>query len=140
MNINDREKVARGINLCAKSVVDENECKDCPYFGRHFCCHELMEDCRDLINEFMEEPRVLTWEELWAEDHPRTVWFEDRVCSDNIIKARYDFENACYRGDEKDYWIDNTEENQRNYGKFPEYRAWSKEPTERQRKEVEWDD
>lgn len=95
--------------------------------------------------------RVLAWSELWEEGHPQTVWVEDPNYSNSFIEVHYDAEgfpgeNApIYISRDRDYWFGKSEKLRDAYNlRFPasgsRFRAWNKEPTERQRKEAEWDD
>lgn len=114
---------------------------------------------RDTINAFdelqeelrkaTEPPRVLTWDELWDEGHPQTVWVEDPYYTNSFIEAHYDAKGGfpeenlpIYITDNREYWFEKSDEAHEVYGRRVSgyyFRAWSKEPTERQRKAVEWD-
>ena len=148
MNINDREGVVRALGICSGPISEDICAAQCPYFGRPFCCQNLLEDSRDLINELVAEPRVLTWEELWSENHPQTVWIEAPLWSEKMLEMHYDdewFESEnmpIYTMPDHWNWFGKSkalEEDYNHWNRSDRFRAWSKEPTERQRKEAEWD-
>ena len=105
-------------------------------------------DLRDKLQRAVRNPRVLTWDELWDEGHPQTVWVEDPNYTNSFIEVHYDAEGfpgenePIYITENRQYWFDNSDVSRNAYGRRANcyyFRAWSKEPTERQRKEVEWD-
>ena len=143
MNINDREKVMRGLETCIQSGTPE-DCDECPYreCGNEVvpCLRSLLTDALDLLRE--EEPRVMEFLELneittyWIEDNheanmqtsciPETIMdiMGDRVFTIPVVKLLNGYAPVISK-------------NREGYGKT--WRAWTSRPTDEQRKAVEWD-
>ena len=136
----DREKVARGLELCAYDPDPGQElkalrsCPECPYY-RAGCTPRLIRDALALLTG--EEPRVMTLEEIrsgavdvaWIEDADKAevipgIWFrlsnegEDEAVDIHVMDGFVGARLAVY-------------------GKM--WRAWTSRPTEEQRKAVPWD-
>ena len=108
-------------------------------------------DLREALRRATTPTRVLAWSELWDDGHPQTVWVEDPSWSGNFIEVQYDAhgfpgkEVPIYISRDRDYWFMNDDKLKEEYGRYtpakgPSFRAWNREPTERQRRGAEWDD
>ena len=137
----EREKVIRGLELCAydpdpgQELKEIRSCPECPYY-RAGCSPQLIRDTLALLKE--QEPRVLTTEEL-TQIKPWSVYWGEGLNVRNMWTMAFTAE-AIQNLDEG-YLKD-------SYGRAYEldlynkdvmgWRIWTARPTEEQRKAVAW--
>lgn len=133
-----RESVIKWMKYCVHSVEDYMDCLECPYYGAR-CMTSLLEDAIEVLEKEAEEPKVLTWAELWEDGHPDSVWVEERTYSNHPFLCEYDSEEKEYKTSDYSYSFEKSEKNELDYDtEFTGFRAWSREPTERLRKAILW--
>lgn len=136
----DREKVIRGLELCAydpdpgQELKEIRSCLECPYY-RAGCSPQLIRDALALLKG--QEARVLTLEEIRS-GTVEVAWLE---CSDKEeVRAGLWFKRINEGEDEGIiiHVLDGFEGLRTEvYGKT--WRCWTARPTEEQRKAVKWE-
>ena len=81
---------------------------------------------------------IVSWEDLFGEDHPQVIWVEDKAYSRKVFRADWDEDFKQYTDDEGDWTADKSDENKRDYGQV--WRAWTSCPSEEIREREEWDE
>lgn len=125
----DREKVIKGLEICATGTVS---CSKCP----------MQENCKGTSNAAMAaalellKARPLTLDEV-REDKPFTLWVEDLDTGALVFPVAY--VGGLYVDRAEDWSVDP------DHRKTPEYygkrwRFWTLKPTNEQRQAVKWDD
>lgn len=129
-----REKVIRGLELCSRTPSNRVYCHNCPYNNGISigCMVELMKDAHALLRE--QEPRVIPLEELlaypvkWEFDTPPYLCTEEKDATRMWWRTWRDtYQSITCVGTM----------GSNNYGK--EWRVWTLQPTDKQRKAVAWD-
>lgn len=143
----EREKVIRGLELCAydpdpgQELKELRSCPECPYY-RAGCTPQLIRDALSLLKG--QEPRVMTLEEARAT--LRTADF--LYCED---KNDDTMAGGLMRGvlNGSDYWdlingeymtpdcLDEGEDLEAEYGKT--FRFWTSRPTPEQMRDTKWE-
>jgi hypothetical protein len=137
----EREKVVRGLELCAydpdpgQELKELRSCPECPYY-RAGCSPQLIRDALALLQE--QEARVMTLEELrdvgqvWEISAPPYLWLDKNRSIYNTISFwcawRDIYEMIHGRHDKY------TDE---NYGS--EWRCWNAFPTPEQMRDTKWE-
>lgn len=137
----DREKVIRGLELCAydpdpgQELKEIRSCPECPYY-REGCSPQLIRDALALLRE--QEPRVMTLEEIRS-GAAEVVWLEDADKPNVIPGIRFKLMDED--GDEAvaihvmDGFVGARLE---VYGKM--WRAWTSRPTPEQMRDAKWEE
>lgn len=132
----DREKVIRGLELCAGT-----DCIGCPYRGVSPCQNKLAADALALLKE--QEPRVLEYSEI--EKHP-LVWLEDNDKEDVIpaLFLQYNGWNAEFLRQSPDEYVSSLVRSatvyavEKTYGVM--WRAWTSRPSPEQMRDTPWEE
>lgn len=139
----DVEKVLAALQCIASGEYlfrYEADCLEhgCPYYEENICYRKVVKDAYDLLKDV--SARVLDYDELWDEGHPKIVYVEDYACTSDIFEAKYIEEENCYEGVSSHWVLEYNSENRDNYNKKYQYRIWNKDPAENLRKETSWND
>ena len=143
----DREKLIRGLELCAydpdpgQELKEIRSCPECPYY-RAGCSPQLIRDALALLRE--QEPRVMTLGDI-RRDHDRVLWIEcddsktqsiGQYCGQVCWHDRHigKWERFVIIGFANDYLHRETE----MYGKT--WRCWSAKPTPEQMRDTKWEE
>lgn len=128
----EREKVIRGLELCAydpdpgQELKEIRSCPECPYY-RAGCSPQLIRDALALLKE--KEPKLLTLEEVEKSEEWMWVEYVSGYCGWQRPDKEDDYLNMVA-------WNDATFDRKDYYGKT--WRCWTARLTEEQRKAVKW--
>lgn len=131
----DREKVMRGMYICATGSFDD--CKMCPYDKLTNCQDLMLSDALALLKE--QEPRVMTLKEL--DDYRKTEEGADPYITSEKTPVMVEYSNDVPYNtrwltiESLNSWLD-YRDMRVIYGK--EWRCWTARPTDEQRKAVKW--
>lgn len=134
----DFESVIRSFECCKRviSVSEDCDCNACPHFDQHDstnCVRITMDSVFEMLKSI--QPRVIPVDELIDnKDKPTVIWIEDRVV-DAVLPAIIEYTS--------DWFIDVVQNSRGVTSYYPDsyeltWRAWTCEPTDKQRKSTEW--
>lgn len=139
----NQERVLHGLDSCGFHDGIPNICEvtECPYRDdKCWCVHELAHDAGLLISELLkaQEPRVLSWDEVYANNRPFVVWHESRYGDEAEPLAFVDGE---YVNSECTLYVEMNFANQRDYmaDRDDGFRFWTAEPTFEQMEATPWE-
>lgn len=134
----EREKVVRGLELCAydpdpgQELKEIRSCPECPYY-RAGCYPQLIRDALALLKE--QEARVIPLFELLTYDKKWQFNTPPYLCIEEIDAKRmwWRLWGEIYHSIRCEGTMGSN-----NYG--TKWRCWTLHPTEEQRKAAKWDD
>lgn len=132
MEMNEQEKVIRGLECCAHEEI--GDCDNCPYSeNTPHCDIAMMRDAIALLKA--QEPRVMTPEEVIALPDYAVVWLEDNDKSDVISGIV----NYVWKNHLCSFTVIDMREVHADIASYgADWRCWTAEPTREQMEAVPW--